>query len=284
VRAARAAAPAQTQPTRLRRALGAQRVVNGTLVAALGITSIFLPPVFVLLIVAITALGICELAQLSRRSGARIVLPAALAGAVLYLVLAYFQLLPHYEPLLLAAIVLASAAGALAYGKGRFAVALGLSVFAAVYLGKLLSYFVLLRSSPNGLALTLWVVVIVALTDIVAMLVGQRFGRTPLAPHVSPAKTWEGAFGAFAAATGLGAVLATTAYIGAPLFSGALCAGSICIAAQAGDLIESALKRSAHVKDSGRLIGGHGGILDRFDSYVTAGVVAYAVVRATGLA
>lgn len=158
-----------------------------------------------------------------------------------------------------------------------------MTVFAALYLGKLLSYFIVIRQAQHGLVLSLWLIVVIALTDIAGMVVGMRFGRRPLAPHLSPAKTWEGALAAFACATTVGAALAASPLIGASLWAGMLCAASISIAAQTGDLVESALKRNAGVKDSGQLIAGHGGVLDRFDSYIVAGVVGYGALRIAGL-
>jgi phosphatidate cytidylyltransferase len=119
---------------------------------------------------------------------------------------------------------------------------------------------------------------VVALTDVVGMLAGLQFGKTPLAPRFSPGKTWEGAIAAFVVATAVGTMLAFIPRLGMPWYVGLVFAAAVSIAAQVGDLVESALKRNAQVKDSGQLIVGHGGVLDRFDSYFFAGVVAYAVL------
>ena len=99
--------------------------------------------------------------------------------------------------------------------------------------------------------------------DSFAYLVGSRWGRTRLAPRISPAKTWEG----FAA--GLLGAAAVAALVGAPLVG--LAAGLV---GPAGDLAESAVKRAAGVKDAGTILGPHGGILDRFDAmFVVAPIV-----------
>jgi phosphatidate cytidylyltransferase len=110
------------------------------------------------------------------------------------------------------------------------------------------------------------------------MLVGLQFGRTPLAPRISPGKTWEGAIAAFVVATAAGTLLGFVPLLGLPWYVGMIFAGSVSVAAQLGDLAESALKRNAQVKDSGQLIIGHGGVLDRFDSYFLAGVLGYAIL------
>jgi phosphatidate cytidylyltransferase len=161
----------------------------------------------------------------------------------------------------------------------RFAVRWGMTVIAGLYLGKIASYLVAIRGIQHGGgAYTLWLIIVVALTDIVGMIVGLQFGRTPLAPRISPSKTWEGAIAAFVAATAVGTLLGLLPQIGAPWYLGLAFSGSVSLAAQLGDLVESALKRNAQVKDSGQLIVGHGGVLDRFDSYFLAGVVGYAVL------
>ena len=130
--------------------------------------------------------------------------------------------------------------------------------------------------AEDGLALVLWVFLVTWATDIGAYLVGRSIGRTRLAPTLSPNKTVEGLVGGIGAATLLagGWVLAVgmpkLLLILAPLFA---------IAAQAGDLFESGMKRRAGVKDSGDLLPGHGGFLDRLD-----GLVPVAVLTAAALA
>ena len=127
--------------------------------------------------------------------------------------------------------------------------------------------------ADHGLALLLWVFIITWTTDMGAFFAGRRFGRTQLAPSMSPNKTVEGLYGGMAAATLLGgawALLTGLPYVLlvlAPLFA---------LAAQAGDLFESGMKRRAGLKDSGRWLPGHGGLLDRLD-----GLVPVAILTAT---
>jgi len=118
-----------------------------------------------------------------------------------------------------------------------------------------------------------WLLIIVALTDVGAYYVGKNFGKTPFSP-TSPNKTLEGVFGGIATASVIGAILiASSSDIG---FFGALIIALLSsIASVFGDLFESYLKREAGVKDSGNLIPGHGGILDRIDGYLFASVVLY---------
>lgn len=136
-----------------------------------------------------------------------------------------------------------------------------------------------LRGLEQGLEWTLVVLIGVMATDTAAYFAGRAFGKTPLAPKISPAKTWEGAAAGFLAAmlaTGMATLmLDLRVIIWEALILGALI-GSL---SQLGDLAESRIKRRAGVKDSGWLIPGHGGMLDRIDSIVfTLPAVYYFVI------
>lgn len=160
------------------------------------------------------------------------------------------------------------------------------TAFGALY-ASLLGFLLLIVASATALPLgaplggwfdggRIWLLIAILAVwsyDSGAYLVGRRFGRTHFAPHISPAKTAEGVAGGLAAATAVSFVLLLLAGqhpLGA-LFFGAL----IGLVGQAGDLAESMLKRAASVKDSGDLIPGHGGMLDRVDSIIFAAPVAY---------
>lgn len=267
---------------KFREALSAKRVLNGTLVAAVGIASVFWPPVFALLILAISCVGAWEFSKLGKRIGAEPSLWVTMTACAAYLALAYAGRLDRYESVLVAALILAALLASFAVGVEHFATRVGMTLFATMYLGKLFSYFVLLRMTAHGLGLVLLTIVVVSLTDIVGMIAGLRFGRRPMAPRYSPSKTWEGAVVGFAVATAVGTGLATLPQVGVPWWLGLALCGCVSVAAEFGDLVESALKRNAQVKDSGQLIAGHGGALDRFDSYFFAGVVAYTVMHLAG--
>jgi phosphatidate cytidylyltransferase len=136
------------------------------------------------------------------------------------------------------------------------------------------------RSGADGLALLLWVFLVTWATDIGAYFAGRRFGKRKLAPSISPNKTVEGLCGGVAAAALFGALwvwatgLNTALLLLAPLFA---------VAAQAGDLFESRMKRLAGVKDSGDWLPGHGGLLDRLDGLVPVAILTVAA-QAVGLA
>lgn len=129
-----------------------------------------------------------------------------------------------------------------------------------------------LRQLPAGLEDTVFLVIVVWGTDIGAYLAGRLLGGPKLAPRISPGKTWAGSIGGLLIAAAAGAALAAALHGAAlPAFAaGALL--SFC--AQAGDLLESAIKRKLGVKDSGRTIPGHGGLFDRLDGFLAAAPVA----------
>ena len=125
----------------------------------------------------------------------------------------------------------------------------------------------------SGVGLLFWAFIVTWSTDIGAYFAGRSFGKRKLAPTISPNKTVEGLFGGIAAATLLGGAWALWTDLGAALFA---LAPVLAVAAQAGDLFESGLKRRAGVKDSGAWLPGHGGVLDRLDGLVPVAVLTAA--------
>jgi phosphatidate cytidylyltransferase len=126
-----------------------------------------------------------------------------------------------------------------------------------------------------------WILALVLVVwsfDTGAYFAGRRLGRTRFMPHLSPSKTLEGVVGGAIAAVLVGALVLGA--FGRPVIAGAVFGLIVAAAAQAGDLAESMLKRAAGAKDSGRLIAGHGGLLDRIDSFLFAAPVAFFYVIA----
>jgi phosphatidate cytidylyltransferase len=137
----------------------------------------------------------------------------------------------------------------------------------------------ILASGSSGPWLVLALLAVVWASDIGAYFVGRRWGRMRLAPAVSPGKTWEGLLGGLALAGAVGALVA--ALLGLSPLTVSAMALSVAALSVVGDLTESMFKRNVGVKDSGTLIPGHGGVLDRMDS-ITAAVPLF-VVEATWL-
>jgi phosphatidate cytidylyltransferase len=262
---------------------GIRRIVVGLLLAIVGIGSVFWLPAFLLVCTAIAVGCLWEFAQLSARKGPALEFPVALCAIVLYFGLTYFRLIHRYEGVLLAATVVVALVTALFSTNGGAFARSGYTLLGVLYIGKLVSYFIAIRLIPDiGVAATVMVILLIALTDIFAMVIGRRFGRTPLSP-VSPRKTVEGSVGGLCVAVLAGIAIGLTPWLRLPWWEGAFIGAVTSIAAQAGDLVESALKRDARVKDAGSLIAGHGGVLDRFDSYIFGGIAFYFALYVLGV-
>ena len=183
-------------------------------------------------------------------------------------------------------LVLLLVAAPWAVDRERFLENLALTVAGVVYPAGLLAALVALRGGGSaelsGLA-PFWLVLLtfflVWATDIFAYYVGRTVGSRPLAPAISPNKTWEGTLGGAAAAVGMAVafkltVLPMLSWVDAAVL--AVLGGGV---SQVGDLVESQLKRSTGTKDAGSLLPGHGGMLDRFDSMIVAAPLIYLYLR-----
>lgn len=174
------------------------------------------------------------------------------------------------------AILVAAIATLMFYEWTRIVRGWGAAWYIAGFVYALLPALALLwirERDAHGLELLIWAFIVTWSTDTGAYIVGRRFGKSKLAPSISPGKTLEGLYGGIAAATLLGGAWALAMDLGLALLA---LAPVFAIAAQAGDLFESGMKRRAGVKDSGAWLPGHGGVLDRLD-----GLVPVAVLTAT---
>jgi phosphatidate cytidylyltransferase len=157
-----------------------------------------------------------------------------------------------------------------------------LTLGGTVYVGLLFGYLVALRMLPDGRGYLALLLLAIFAADTGAFVVGRRWGRRRLSPAISPNKTFEGALGGLAA--GVLSALALVWLLGLPFawWQSLLIGALVTLAGMLGDLAESALKRGLGAKDAGGLIPGHGGMLDRADSLLVAGVVLYFAVRTLG--
>lgn len=239
----------------------------------------FLPPIATLVLAEIAAvLAFVEYAAIARALGAHV--PRAVAGAAVLAACAavgggYLSL----DVVLMTAVI---AVGAMAVGSGQPGPAIlrdsAAAIFPVLYIGLPLGALAAVRVLAGREAVLLLMITIV-ISDSAQFYTGRALGRRPLAPSISPKKTIEGAIG--------GLVFGTAAMVagGRIVFPDAavpmlvLVSASVAALGIVGDLFESLLKRSAGVKDSGALIPGHGGVLDRIDSWLFAAPVYYAFVR-----
>ncbi len=259
----------------MKRSLGA-RIATGV---------VFLPVLFLLiqrggwaftgLLVLIVLLGAWEWWRLTGAARATLDLPLLAAGA-----LGTFQGVidprPERLALALAFIALVVLLTGLACSPGNATDRSARLLLGILYVGLLPAFLVRMRALPIGRDALLLTYGVVFLCDTGAYGIGRWLGRHPLAPRISPRKTWEGALAGLVTAI-------CAAWIGRAWFAhfltpaGALGFGLIAgVLGQAGDLVESLWKREAGVKDSSALIPGHGGVLDRFDSLHFAAPALYA--------
>jgi phosphatidate cytidylyltransferase len=159
-------------------------------------------------------------------------------------------------------------------------VTMGTTVMGVAWIGLGIAHLLLLRDVPEHGRLAIFTVLLAIFADdTAAYVVGRLVGRHKLAPSLSPGKTWEGFVAGTAAAIAVAFfALYDQGFLTIP--ESLVLGAAVALAGAAGDLFESAIKRDLQVKDSGRLLGGHGGMLDRIDSLLFAGVAAFYVVIA----
>ena len=193
----------------------------------------------------------------------------------------FFILSPHFSydltvPILLTSAVILPLFWLLLHpqNEGAF-IGWAWTIAGILYVGWFLSYFVALRGLDNGREWVFLALFATFASDTAAFFIGRALGKHLLAPHISPGKTWEGSiagiFGSIIISLALVTLFDLPLNYGWTILLGLL----ISVLGQLGDLVESLLKRNMKVKDSGRVLPGHGGFLDRMDSIVFAGIVVY---------
>jgi phosphatidate cytidylyltransferase len=260
----------------LRSQLGHRLLSAAFFVPVLFVVTWFGPLWLFTLTVAIAALlGAAEFYRLGRKAGWQ---PFIIFGSCFTLLFILNGLSPERETT--AILVVAAVVFSLAwlFYHPRWERSLGnwlWTISGIFYLGWMLSHFIPLRGLEYGPRWVIFALFATFAVDSSAYLVGRAWGRHRLVPRLSPGKSWEGAIGGVIA--GIAAAIILNLILGLPIGYGtaSLLGFLIAIFAQIGDLVESALKRSARVKESGKLIPGHGGILDRLDSIVFTVVLVY---------
>lgn len=260
------------------------RLVTGLVLGIFVLALVLVPAMrlpLTIFIAMLSALGLFEYYNLARAKG---VIPAELTGIISAMVLV---LSAYWDSHTLVSALFFLAAGTVVYThilRGLHSVSgVAISVFGVLYVGWMPAHFILLHGlRPEGVGLVAFLIVSVVLCDTGAYFVGKSLGRHKMAPRLSPNKTWEGAVGGLSATALSSLVLYVlrrnmdwTSLPNASLHWYILTGLCLGIASQVGDLAESMLKRDAGVKDSGAIVPGHGGVLDRCDGFLLATPVLY---------
>lgn len=232
------------------------------------------PLAFLLVLAGAVAVGMWEMARAVRRSGAHPPLVPLIAGGVLTVGLAWFAG-PDALSLGLLVTVLGTMIWRLGDGPAGFQRDLTAATLIAVYVPFLAGFAALLAAAPDdGRLRILATLIAVVLSDTGGYAAGVSFGRHPMAPSISPKKSWEGFAGSVTAAALGSALLLWLMFEVAPWW-GVVFGVAVSCAAVLGDLAESMIKRDLGVKDMSNLLPGHGGLMDRLDSILFAVPTAY---------
>jgi phosphatidate cytidylyltransferase len=254
------------------------RVLSGVLLAAVvgGLLATGRPGVYVMVLV-IGGLAVWEFRGLSDRMGYRapswLLYPLGLVFAFSGTVLSAVPLELVLSIALIAGLSVFLVLPGRREGLGRWAMGLA----GAVYIGLPFNYYLRLFDEAHrapGIAWVLMVVLTVVVSDASALLAGMWLGRHPFFPAISPKKTVEGALAGLLCSVSV-MVVGGMLLLGLPIWHAAVLGLLIGVTAQAGDLVESQMKRLARVKDSSNLIPGHGGVLDRLDSALFPPIVVF---------
>ncbi|WNV74437.1 phosphatidate cytidylyltransferase [Geodermatophilus sp. DSM 44513] len=250
-------------------AIGVGLALGGSVLVSL----LLYPPAFLAVLLVAILVGVVELTRALEAGGVRAPLVPVLVGTVAMLGLAWTR---GASGLVVAFLftVLAVLLWRLGDGPDGYLRDASAGVLVALYVPLLAGFAVLLLGAEDGALRVLLFIATVVGNDVGGFAAGVLLGRHPMAPSVSPKKSWEGMAGSV-----LGCVLVATPIVtlglGGQWWAGVLVGVALAVSATAGDLGESLIKRDLGIKDMGQLLPGHGGIMDRLDSLLPSAAVAY---------
>jgi len=249
-------------------------IAVGAGLGALVLLSLYLAKVtFVVVVVAAISLALWELTNALHAGRVRLPVVPVLVGAWAMLVATYVG---GTEPLLAALMltVLATLLWRLPENPKGYVRDVTAGVFATMYVPFLAAFAVLLLRPDDGADRVVVFILLTVLSDVGGYAAGVLFGRHPMAPRVSPKKSWEG-FAGSAVFSAAGGALALPLLLGGPAWAGVVTGLCVMLVATLGDLGESMIKRDLGIKDMGSLLPGHGGVMDRLDSLLLAAPVSW---------
>ncbi len=264
------------KPSRAGRNLPAAIGVGLLLGALIIVTHFWRKELFLVLATAAVSVGCWEIAQVLRRKGIRVPVFPVVLGCVVQLSAAFFL----GEEALFVAFALTCALVLMWRASERVAGAaadVGAGIFIAAYPALLAGFAMLLLAAPDGSWRSFTFMCVTVASDVGGYAVGVLAGRHPMAPRISPKKTWEGFAGSFIGCIIVGIVCVTLGLHG-PWWVGAIVGVVTAPAATLGDLVESAIKRDLGIKDMSNILPGHGGLMDRLDSLMVSAPVIWATL------
>ena len=273
-------APASTPPRKPRAGRDLPAAIGvgvGLAVLIVGTLAIYRPSFVVLLSIAV-AIGVYEMVTAIGHAGPRPPLVPLLAGVLVMEAAAWFQGPDGLVGALLLT-VLGLTVWRLGDGAGHYLRDVAAGNFVALYIPFLAGFATLMAHADDGAARIVLFILTVVCSDTGGYAVGVLFGKHPMAPTVSPKKSWEGFAGSLLAG-GTAGVLMMVFCFHQQWWQGALFGVAIVATATLGDLGESMIKRDLGIKDMGKLLPGHGGIMDRLDSLLPCAPVAYLLLAA----
>ena len=264
-----------------------QAIVFGLLLGGVFVGSLFwLVELFVLFVTALVVFAVLELAgALTDKGRLRSRWPLVVFSAVMVPLAAFYgpegQLWSLVGAIVLAVVIRAGRALFQPDSRSTTLPDIGVAVMVLAYIPFLAGFAVAVATSPGGVLWLFSGVVIVVCVDVAAYATGLSLGRTPLAPKISPKKTWEGFAGSLLAAL-LAGVLLGIFLLGLTWWEGIIVGALLLGSATLGDLIESLIKRDLGIKDISSWLPGHGGFLDRLDSMLPSMAMLYVLFQIFG--
>lgn len=267
------------------RNLPAAIAVGVALIAVVVVTLAWFTWGFVLFVALALSLAAVELTWAFKRVGMQAAMVPLIIGTAAMTILTYAAATSPSSPMpwpsvlltCLGATVLASLIGRLRKGEENFVRDAAASMFIVGYVAVLGSFVALILAGEHGTARMVTFLLCTVASDVGGYLVGVLFGRTPLAPTLSPKKTWEGLAGSVALAVATG-ITFSVFVLDVEWWVGLILGVVVVFFGTSGDLIESAIKRDVGLKDMSNLLPGHGGVMDRLDSLLVTGAPTWLVM------
>ncbi|MGY4721145.1 phosphatidate cytidylyltransferase [Naumannella cuiyingiana] len=238
---------------------------------------------FVLLMAVALALGTVEVWQAMRRIGIHAAIVPIVVGTVAIIIGSYQANLEHrvstntWMLAILGLTVLASLVWRMPRGADGYLRDVAGSMLIIGWIPLLGAFASMMLAGNQGPLRVITFLVVIVLADTGGYAVGVVFGRHPMAPRISPKKSWEGFAGSLVLGTA-GAVAMMTLFLGQPWWVGAILGVALVLAGACGDLVESLIKRDIGIKDMSSFLPGHGGVMDRLDSLLLAAPVAWLIM------